>query len=163
MKLILAFVILLIPFQLTAQKLTTFILARHAEKLMDGSKDPALTPAGKIRAESLANLLGKTKIDAIFSTRFKRTEHTALPLAKAKSLSVQYYEGNRLEEVDSILAKYEGGTIVLIGHSNTTPSIANYLTGKKDELSAFEDADYGNIFVVSVIKRGDAKITRLRY
>ena len=143
--------------------ITTFILLRHAEKATDGSKDTDLTEAGKRRAEALAKLLMSTKIDAIYSTHFKRTQNTVAPLAQAHSLSVLNYEGSKMEEIDAMLAKFNGGTVVLSGHSNTTPAIVNYLTGHKDEFKTLDDNDYGNLIIVSVLRKGEAKVTWLRY
>ena len=143
---------------------TTFILIRHAEKGNDGTKDPDLTDAGKKRAESLVQLLKETKIDAIYSTAFKRTGNTVVPLAQSKKLAVRTYDASRMEEVDAILREFKGGTILLCGHSNTTPAIANYLTGHKDEYKAFDDSDYDNVLVVDVIERGTAaKVVWLNY
>jgi 2,3-bisphosphoglycerate-dependent phosphoglycerate mutase len=142
---------------------TTFILLRHAEKMADGSKDPDLSESGKARAVQLVSLLNKAKIDAIYSTNFKRTQNTVLPLAQAQHLTILNYEGGKTEALDDILAKFHGGTVVICGHSNTTPALINYLTGNKDEFKAFEDSDYGNFVIVSVVKRGEAKVTWLRY
>ena len=144
------------------QQITTVILVRHAEKGSDGTNDPDLSDAGKARAESLSKLLKKTKVDAVYSTPFKRTKGTAAPLALAKSLTVESYQ--KIDELDAILQKFKGGTVVLVGHSNTTPAIANYLTGHKDEFPAFDDSEYGNVIVVSVIERGkDCKVVWLSY
>jgi 2,3-bisphosphoglycerate-dependent phosphoglycerate mutase len=143
--------------------ITTFILLRHAEKATDGTKDPDLTEVGKKRAKSLGKLLASTKIDAIYSTNFKRTQNTVAPLAQAHSISILNYDGAKMEEIDAMLAKFNGGTIVLSGHSNTTPAIVNYLTSHKEEFKTFDDADYGNLIIVSVVRKGEAKVTWLRY
>ncbi len=148
----------------TQSTVTTFILIRHAEKGNDGTKDPDLTDAGKKRAASLVQLLNETKIDAIYSTAFKRTANTVTPLAQSKNLSVRTYDASRMEEVDAILKEFKSGTILLCGHSNTTPAIANYLTGHKDEYKTFDDTDYDNVLVVDVIERGVvAKVVWLNY
>ncbi len=143
--------------------ITTFILVRHAEKMVDGSKDPELSEAGKKRAEALAMQLAQTKMDAIYSTKFKRTEMTAAPLAKALSMTIQNYDGAKMEEIDAMLQKHAGGTVLVVGHSNTTPAIINYLTGKL-EYKNFEDSDYGNMVIISVFEKGKTtKVTWLRY
>ncbi|MBI3218407.1 MAG: histidine phosphatase family protein [Bacteroidetes bacterium] len=148
---------------LSQNTMTTFILVRHAEKMADGSKDPELSEAGKKRAEALSVLLAQTKLDAIYSTKFKRTEMTATPLAKSLSLSIQNYDGAKMEEIDAMLQKHAGGTVLVVGHSNTTPAIVNYLTGKS-EYKNFDDADYGNLIIVSVVEKGkQVKVTWLRY
>lgn len=143
---------------------TTFILLRHAEKENDGTKNPDLTEAGKNRAVSLVNLLIKTKIDAIYSTSFKRTENTVAPLANAHMLTLGIYDGSRVEEIDKMIKNFSGGTIVLCGHSNTTPAMINYLTGHPNEYKTFEDDDYGNLVIVTVVERGKStNVTWLRY
>lgn len=142
---------------------TTLILVRHAEKMVDGSKDPELSEAGKKRAETLALQLAQSKLDAIYSTKFKRTEMTATPLAKALSITIQNYDGAKMDEIDAMLQKHAGGTILVVGHSNTTPAIVNYLTGKS-EYKNFDDSDYGNLVIVTVIEKGKStKVTWLRY
>jgi len=67
------------------------------------------------------------------------------------------------EEIDAMLQKFPGGTIVISGHSNTTPWVANYLTGKDGEYKDFSDSDYDNILVLDVIEKGKAKVTWLTY
>lgn len=163
MKLVLILFVFLMPYQQTGQKLTTVILIRHAEKLANGSKNSELSEAGKKRALLFADIMAKTKVDAVYSTDFKRTENTVVPLAKAQNLSVLKYEGGNLKEIDDLLSKWKGGTIVICGHSNTTPSIVNHLTGNKDEYKSFEDIDYGNLIIVTLADKGAAKIIWLRY
>jgi len=145
------------------QTITTFILTRHAEKGDDGTKDPDLTSVGMQRAQLLAKLLQETKVDAIFSTAYKRTQNTVAPLAKAKELSVNVYEPFKTEELDKILKQYGGGTVVICGHSNNIPAIANYLIGRED-YKTFDDTDYDNLMMVTVVEKGKtAKVTRLNY
>jgi 2,3-bisphosphoglycerate-dependent phosphoglycerate mutase len=164
MKVIIALLLAAMSHLSTAQNsITTFILLRHAEKATDGTKDPDLTEAGKKRAESLAKLLASTRIDAVYSTHFKRTQNTVALLAQAHSLSILNYDGSKMEEIDSMLTKFSGRTIVLSGHSNTTPAIINYLTSHNDEFKTFDDSDYGNLIIVSVVRKGEAKVTWLRF
>ena len=70
---LLIFALFVLTFTTTAQKntLTTFILVRHAEKVMDGTKDPELKPEGTERAARLSIMLSTTPVDAIYSTNFK--------------------------------------------------------------------------------------------
>lgn len=136
------------------EALTTFILIRHAEKeggskMTGGNKDPKLSPEGLKRAEKLVVLFSKTKIDAIYSTPFIRTRSTVEPLAHAKALAVLEYEPNKLDLIDKIASDLKGKTIVICGHSNTIPKIANHLT-KSGNFKDFDDSDYGNILIITV-------------
>lgn len=146
-----------------AQTITTVILVRHAEKGTDDPKDPELSEAGKERAQHLAQVLKEIKVDAIYSTPYKRTRNTVTPLAEAKGISVLNYDPSKKEEIDMLLQKFAGGTIVIAGHSNTVPGLANYLTGKT-EFQNFDDSDYDNLMVVTVVERGkNAKVVWLTY
>lgn len=160
------FVALLLAFQTgytQSEKITTFILVRHAEKASDGTNDPELKPEGAKRAEAFAALFAKADIAAIYSTNYKRTRSTVTPLANAKDITVETYSAMKVAELQGLLTKHEGGTIVIAGHSNTIPEIANALMGEK-KLEQFGDDDYGNILVISVTSVGkNAKLVWLRY
>jgi len=160
-KLFFAFFICAITYQLSAQDITTFILVRHAEKATDGTKDPDLTDEGKARAIALSKLLKEIKVDAIYSTGFKRTRNTVSPLAMDKKLTIEPYEAMKGEAFDAMLSKHKGGTVVVCGHSNTTPWVANYFAAS--QIKDFEDSDYDNLIVVDVIEKGKAKVTWLTY
>ncbi len=129
---------------------------------MDGSKDPDLTEAGKQRANRLEQLFHAARIDAIYSTNYRRTKSTIAPLATTKSLPIADYDPSTNNYLDTILSKYPGGTIVISGHSNTVPAAANYLLGRA-EFKDFADDEYGNILVVEVQSKGKAKILWLKY
>jgi 2,3-bisphosphoglycerate-dependent phosphoglycerate mutase len=146
-----------------AQQITTFILVRHAEKVMDGSKDPALTEEGNARAGRLQLLLTKSSVDAVYSTPYKRTRATVEQVALAKGVAIRDYEPQKEAAIDEMLKQHEGKTILVSGHSNTIPEIANWLTGSK-EYSDFDESDYSNLMIVSVLKKGSVtNVTWLRY
>ena len=162
-KLILVYALLIIAQICYAQTITTFILVRHAEKATEGGSDPELKPEGVKRAESLTALFEKTDVTAVYSTDFKRTRNTVAPLAAAKGLTLNTYSSMKTADLEKLLTAYAGGTIVISGHSNTIPDIANALVGEK-KFAQFADADYGNILIISVTTVGkDAKVVWLRY
>lgn len=144
---------LALSFCQASAQVTTVILVRHGEKSTDDPKDPELSEVGKQRAQQLAKVLKETKVDAIYATPYKRTRNTVTPLAEAKGLTVQDYSATRKEELDAMLQKFSGGTIVVAGHSNTIPGLANYLLGKT-EFQNFDESDYDNLLIVTVIERG---------
>lgn len=141
--------------------ITTVILVRHAEKAE--GEDPDLRPEGHDRAKRLATMLKNTTINGVYSTPYKRTRSTVNPVAQNKGIEVQIYENMKANELDALMAKHAGQTIVIGGHSNTVPQIANLLLGK-DEFKNFADTEYGNLLIVSVVERGKtATVTRLNY
>ena len=142
---------------------TTIILIRHAEKATDGTEDPDLKPEGVARAERIAQMLKDARIDAIYATDFKRTRQTVQPLATAKQLEIQRYEPFKNDEIEAMLARHNGGTIIVCGHTNNIPWTANLLTGK-DDLKDYEETEYGIFLIVTVVDKGTkAKVTRLNY
>ncbi len=135
------------------RQLTTFILIRHAEKVADGSKDPELTEQGQARAQRLANMLKRQPIAAIYSTNFKRTINTVKPLADKLGQSILPYEAFKDEEIVKMVNQHKGKTIVVVGHSNNIPWIANTLLGTK-EFGDYDEGYYENVLIVNVIEKG---------
>lgn len=137
------------------------ILVRHAEKA-DQSKDPSLSEAGRTRARALAALLVRSGVTAIYATQYQRTVQTAQPLADALRLDVQTVpadDGATL--VEFLKARHPTGVVVVVGHSNTVPTILRLLGHPQDEVMA--DDDFGNVFVV-VPKAGTAPVVlKMRY
>ena len=143
--------------------ITTFILIRHAEKASDGTDDPDLKPEGVERANKLVSMFADTPVAAIYATNFKRTRNTVTPLANVRKLTVQNYEAFQAEEIEKMLAEHAGETILICGHSNNIPWIANLLIGK-EQYSEYQDNEYGTMLLVSVVKKGTLTSTfRLHY
>ena len=143
-------------------RITTLILVRHAEKAGTVWEDPPLTPAGAGRADELAYILKHVKLDAIYSTPFLRTKNTVLPSAKQKGLDVKLYKPNDKEFLKNVLGAFPGGAVLIVGHSNTIPRLANELAGQSD-FSDLDDAIYDNLFIVCVPTEGKATILRMRF
>ena len=163
MKKLLFLFLVLVSCQVQTPELTTFILVRHAEKADDGTKDPGLTPEGVQRSENLLALLNKADITAVYSTDYKRTRLTVEPLAESKSLAIQSYDWQDPEAMlKKMIKDYPGGTVVISGHSNTTPVLANILLGS-EVYQQFDDADYGNLLVITASETGNGKVVHLSY
>src|SRR2546430_1905207 len=61
---------------------TTVILIRHAEKIIDpNNPDVDLSPAGQARAQEIARVFGDAGINAIYATQYQRTQETLKPLS----------------------------------------------------------------------------------
>ena len=132
----------------------TIYLVRHAEKAVadaDMSKDPRLTKCGTLRAESIANFLSKVEIEAIYSTDYIRTQKTAEPTSKMKSLAVKSYNPRELKEFSQTLIAKEEDALV-VGHSNTTPILAGLLINK--EMKSIDEFVYDRIYQVVFSKEG---------
>ncbi len=135
------------------KKITTFILVRHAEKVADGSKDPELSEVGKARAQRLGDLLHKQEIAAIYSTNYKRTMNTVTPLAEKLGVKIQSYEPFKEDAIVNMIEANKGKTIVVVGHSNNVPWIANLLLGTK-QFGDYDDSYYENVLIVNVLEKG---------
>lgn len=128
---------------------TVYYLIRHAEKDRSiKNDDPELTEKGLERAVNWAKIFDKIDFDLIYSTNYKRTQQTALPTAKEKSLVIQSYDPSNL--YDPIFKeKTKGKTILIVGHSNTTPAFVNTIIGEK-KYEQIDDTDNGKLFIVTV-------------
>jgi broad specificity phosphatase PhoE len=142
--------------------LTTFILVRHAEKGTDDPRNPSLSEEGLIRSQKLVELLKHVEIELLYSTPYKRTQQTIEPLASKYSLPVQEYNPSKLEFLNEVWFNNQGKTIVISGHSNTTPMVANYLLGI-EKYSALDDSEYDKVFIVTLNAVGKGTVTVLSY
>ena len=140
-------------------------VVRHAERADSASggppmmaTDPALSEAGRARAESLATALKDAKITAIFVTPYKRTKQTADPLAKALGIQATVVNPRDPEE---LIAKVKAatGNVLVVGHSNTVPEVLARL-GISD-VPNIGEGDYDNLFVV--IRGEKPSLLRLHY
>lgn len=110
----------------SGQKAQDIYLVRHAEK--EPGRDPQLSPEGKVRASVLAARLADANLVAVYSTDTRRTRQTAGPVALQAGLPVIFYDPSKLDAFAARLRAVEGNVLV-VGHSNTTPDLANALGG----------------------------------
>lgn len=146
---------------LAQQDLTTFILVRHAEKGDDDARDPSLSVEGHDRAAKLSAMLSGATIDAIVSTPYKRTQQTVRPLAGQKFLGITDYDPRDPEIVTKLAEQYKGKTVVVSGHSNTTPFYVNQLAGT--DFEQMDEEEYDKVFVVTFSEVGKGKVTVFTY
>lgn len=140
---------------------TTVYLVRHAEKLT-GDTDPGLTTAGRQRAKDLARVFRSADIAACFSSEFKRTKLTAKPTAVMANVAVKSHPANQERElVAQILRDFKGKNVLVVGHSNTIPSILRRL-GNRASISIGE-GEFDNLFIVQVDESGESSVIRLHY
>ncbi len=143
------------------QGTTTFILIRHAEsQVID---DPDLTELGLEHAKHLTTVLKDFPLKNIFSTYTKRTRATVTPIAESQGLEIVNYSSENQEGlITSIMRHGAGGNYLIVGHSNTIPSLLNLFKGNE----VYENIDksvYDDLFVVVAKSVGDAQIVALKY
>lgn len=134
----------------------TILLVRHAEKADATSVDPELSAEGKQRAERLVKKIGKFRPGAFYSTNFKRTRDTLVPLAAKRKKEIQTYDARKPQELIDQIMKSKVKRFVVSGHSNTVPGLAN-LIAKKELFKNLDDAEYS---VIWLIKLKNGKVAR---
>jgi broad specificity phosphatase PhoE len=128
--------------------LTTVFVVRHAEKnVVFAGADPPLSDAGLRRAQALARVLGEAGVKAILSTDFVRTRDTARPLAQATGDSITIVsEDDPGRLAGDVWRRYRGEAVLIIGHSDTVPSIVRSLTGV--EVPAYREGEFDRLYVI---------------
>jgi len=129
---------------------STYYLIRHAEKDRSDNtnKDPDLTQDGFIRAYNWSKLFEQFKIDAIYSTNYKRTLNTAKPIAIANNLEIITYHPIKID-FSQFLQDTMGRNVLIVGHSNTTPGFVNKLIGE-EVYHDIDDNDNANLYIVTI-------------
>ena len=134
----------------------SIILVRHAERAPStATDDPPLTDAGKARAQRLAATLAKAEIRSVFTTRFRRTQETARPLADLLQLT-PIEESDTVELVGKLRA-HGGETVLVVGHSDTVPDVIKAFGGPSVTIA---DDAFDDLFVLSPTT---GALTRLKY
>ena len=140
--------------------ISTFYLIRHAEKDRSNPEDadPELNQKGLGRAMHWAEIFNEVDLDAIYSTNFNRTSMTAAPTSVKKNIDVQYYDP-RILDIEQFKTDNLNKSVLVVGHSNTTPEFVNLLLGE-DKYTSIDDSENGTLFVVTIID-GVATSSRL--
>ena len=154
-------------------KPTTVFLVRHAERADAPREDPALLETGTARAQSLARILGKSGIKAIYTSQYLRTKATAEPLAKqlgitSVAISLKTTAANprqiapeSIQEIVDKIYQRPGENALVIGHSNSVPDVIKALGG--DVVPTIDEKEFDDLFVVTVYAKGKARVTHLKY
>lgn len=150
-KILLLITLLSINFLFAQQN--TFILIRHAEKdtTIKGSTtmnaNPPLNKQGLKRAKKLVKALKSFTIDEIYSTDFLRTKTTVEPLSVKKEIEIKLYNHKQLKQFAVELTNKQNKTIVIAGHSNSTPALVNFIINK-ETYPALDESVYNKIYIV---------------
>lgn len=144
---------------------TIVYVVRHAEKDLSvpGNVDPDLSEEGHSRASALAEKLKSQKIVSIFSTNYKRTRQTALPLATILGLNIVNYEGGNYAELKETVNKnYRNQKVLIVGHSNTVLEIIKAF-GAVPPVSSLTEEDYDFLFEIRTDHLSKVKVITRRY
>jgi len=138
---------------------TTYYLIRHAEKDRSDpeNRNPSLTEEGIARANKWATTFKEVTFDAVYSTDYARTQETATPTATQKGLEIQSYDPRKLFDENFQKATL-GKTVLVVGHSNTTPSFVNAII-REDRFQDIDDSNNANLYIVTLT--GDNATTQL--
>ena len=79
---------------------------------------------------------------------FLRTKNTAQPWARAHRLEIQEYHPSAKRPLDWVTLNNTPKTIVIIGHRNTIPKLANALICS-NFYEEYPDSEYGSVLMIS--------------
>lgn len=145
--------------QVSCQDYDVYVM-RHLPKAVSENKDPDLSEEGHRMAVALSEQDFMALVDVGYTTDYKRTRQTLTPSAKQHQFEVRTYDPRDNQAlVDEINKQYCGKTVMIVGHSNTVPSIVQAFDGQFEVSFAgqalpqstqihLDEADYGAIFHV---------------
>lgn len=130
---------------------STFYFIRHAEKDRTDPEnhDPELNQDGLMRAIKWAEVFDPIELDAIYSTNYERTSMTAAPTSVKKNIDVNYYDPKTVD-VAVFKAENVGKNVLVVGHSNTTPTFVNNVLGI-EKYNQMDDDDNSSLFIIRII------------
>lgn len=144
--LIIAFIVLQSSFGQSAT--TTYYFIRHGEKV-DNSKNPDLSESGHERAAVWRELFSEIKLDAIYSTDYKRTLQTVTPTAISHQLIIAKYDPKTID-IESFKKDNLGKKVLIVGHSNTIPNFVNQMINQ-NMYGDIDDSTFGNLYILTII------------
>ena len=138
-----------------AENITIYYLIRHAEKDRSNPSDrnPKLSEAGLKRAENWNTHLKDVEFDMVYSTDYFRTKLTAEPIAKRIGKDVTIYDPRDMANEDFMNAT-KNKTVLVVGHSNTTPVFANKLVGE-NKYDMIADNNNSNLYIITITAEGE--------
>ena len=144
---------------------TVVLLVRHAEKGAQPPQDPPLSEAGSARAQALVAVARDAGVSAIITTQYLRTRSTAEPTAVALKVTPEIVQAGPVPQHAKAVAeqvmKHAGGTVLVVGHSNTIPAIVGALGAPQPRDLC--DSEYDQVFVVVLGDAGPPRLIRSRY
>jgi broad specificity phosphatase PhoE len=139
----------------------SIVLVRHADiELPANSLDPALSAAGRIRAEILAESVAPAGVAAIFTSALLRTKQTVAPLADRLGIPSQEAP-EPLILAEKIRTGTLGETVLIVGHSNTVPAMIEAL-GVLPPIPVITEREFDNLYLVTTAGK-TARLLHLKY
>lgn len=137
------------------EKTSTYYFIRHAEKNRSdaNNRNPHLIEKGVLRALKWSYVLEHVKFDAVYSTDYHRTMETATPTAEKNGLEITIYDPRNID-AKAFLESTKGATVLVVGHSNTTPTFVNKLLGQ-DKYKQIDDSNNANLYIVTMLPSGE--------
>jgi len=128
----------------------TYYLIRHAEKVRTdpNDQDPNLNIEGMMRAKRWAAYFEPINLDEIYITQYIRTKQTISLIAQQKQISPKRYDPNTIYS-EAFLRNTNGKTVLIAGHSNTTPQLVNKLIGE-EKFQDMDDRDNSTLYKVTI-------------
>lgn len=141
-----------------ANRPTTVLFVRHAEKAAEPREDPALSDAGRARASELARVVGAAGVTSIITSQYARTKQTAEPLAARLGVApavvplevdqeTKHLTPDSIERLVAKILEHPGATVLVVGHSNTIPEVIAALGA---DVAPIDEKVYDDLFVVTV-------------
>ncbi|MDX2262778.1 MAG: histidine phosphatase family protein [Gemmatimonadales bacterium] len=144
----------------------TVIVVRHAEKAAEPANNPGLSPAGVARAAAIDSAVADAKVTAILVTPYLRNSETAAPVARRFGLTpivvpISGGAGGVQLHAAAMAAKARelGGTVLVVGHSNTVGAVVEALGGPK--VGNLPETEYTLMWTV-VVDGGGVRVVRSR-
>lgn len=168
MKQLLTLILLIaFAFPVSAQEETptnqtsTYYFIRHAEKDKSDktNRNPNLIMEGVLRAAKWSLVFDHVNFDAVYSTDYNRTRETAKPTAEKKGLDITIYDPRNMD-VKTFLETTKGKTVLVVGHSNSTPTFVNSILGTK-KYQNIDESNNANLYIVTISSSGEITDTLL--
>lgn len=142
-----------------------YYLIRHAEKdTTINTSDPPLSQKGERRSIALYDMFRGTDLDLIYSTMTIRTISTVQEIADQKGMIIKAYNPRELRNMHSyIIDSTEAKRILIVGHANTTPVMANFLSDTEYFTSSFTEDEYDNLIIVLDNGENDKEIIPVKF
>lgn len=126
--------------------------------------DPPLNEAGKLRATKLTQMLRQSWLDAVYTTLTARTMMTVDSITQYKGLVNNIYTTSNMKETfTEVAASPTINRVLIVGHSNTIPPLANFLAGKTHFNKTIDEKAYDNFIIVVQKKDSTKQVYELKY